>query len=503
MSKNKYDITLNVSERNNSHMGLAARVRPQQRVLELGCSSGYLSRYLKEELACQIVGVEIDSDALQQAAPFCEQVIVANLDSNAWLADIEGQQFDVVLCADVLEHLKDPVAMLASLKPFFHADSYLLVSVPNIAHASIRLELLQGHFDYESLGILDDTHLHFYTRDSLIAMLMQAGYECRDISYTSYDMADEAIDQHLANAGLEPTKEARALLHAPDAIAYQFIIEARPAPAGLLQRPPLPISPKPLVSSGTYYREKQEKIDSLEQQLVRERMRHQQHIGQLAATQLKKEPLQNVTNYWHKTTAELDGALFTLAEQLQKERERNDVLSSRIEQLEERLSCLTSDTQRLEQVLQRVHAKISYRLMRGAKNISKSITRFLRKTEQTEQQPILDVFDYNAWIAAYENVTKQALVTIKEETESWQKAPRIAVLMPLNKPDKSSLINAIESVLQQTYSNFELCIADEGVTVDYVQEIIHSYQENDPRVKAVLGETNAQASAANRSLSLN
>jgi methylase of polypeptide subunit release factors len=74
--------------------------------LELGCASGYISKFLKEELACHVVGVDIDSHAAQQAAAFCEQVIVADLDSDAWLAEIEGQKFDVILCADVLENHK-------------------------------------------------------------------------------------------------------------------------------------------------------------------------------------------------------------------------------------------------------------------------------------------------------------------------------------------------------------------------------------------------------------
>lgn len=100
-------------------MGLATRIKPNQRVLELGCSSGYLSKFLAQELTCEVVGVDINQNALLKAASYCQQTIVADLDTDSWLTEIQGQQFDVVLCADVLEHLKDPVAMLASLKPFY------------------------------------------------------------------------------------------------------------------------------------------------------------------------------------------------------------------------------------------------------------------------------------------------------------------------------------------------------------------------------------------------
>ena len=497
MSKNKYDITLNTADKNNSHMGLAVRIKPQQRVLELGCSSGYLSKYLKEELGCHIVGVEIDRDALQQAEPFCEQTVVADLDNDAWLTEIEGQQFDVVLCADVLEHLKNPAAMLASLKPFLHVDSRLIASVPNVAHATVRLELMQGHFDYESLGILDNTHLHFYTRDGFISLLMQAGYKCSDISYTTYDMADEAIEQHLANAGLEVTEAACELLHAPDAVAYQFIAEARPVSDGMAQQQlPQPLSPKPLVSSGAAYHEKQEKIDRLEHQLVIEREQHQQHILQLAAQGNNTQQQKKLFKNGHKKTHETDDTLFELAGQLHQERVRNSDLSSQVKQLEDRVTYLANDAQRLEQVLQRVHEKISYRLVRGIKDIPKGIAGLFARAEKTEEQPPKHDFSYDAWLTAYGNMPKQTLATLGDEIKGWHNPPRIAVLMPIYNPDRSFLVNAIESVLQQAYGNFELCIADDASTVDYVRDILQSYREKDQRIKVIYAEQKKQSSMA-------
>ena len=502
MSTNKYQFTLDTAEKNDSHMGLATRIKPNQRILELGCSSGYLSKFLSEDLACTIVGVDIDNLALQEAAPFCEQTIVADLDSNDWLAEIKGQLFDVVLCADVLEHLKNPAAMLASLKPFLHAKSSLLASVPNVAHASIRLELLQGHFDYESLGLLDETHLHFYTRDGLITMLMQAGYVCTDVSYSIHDLADEAIDQHLANAGLACTVAARELLHAPDAVAFQFIIEAHPAPEGVEPQLPLVLSAKPLVSSGVAYGEKQERIESLEHQLVLERSRHQQHINQLVGQ--ARNAAQKKPNSQRKNTAtEADDALFTLALQLQQERERNSDLSSLVKQLEERVTCLTNDSLHLEQVLQRVHGKISYRLVRGIKDIPRRITKFLRKTELPEQDTELEAFNYDNWLAKYDYVTEQTLLAYQEEANSWQKPPKIALLMPVYNPDKSYFLDALNSIAQQAYTNFELCIVDDASTVDYVHDILESNSAKDSRIKVIFREQHGQISVAmNSALSL-
>ena len=474
-------------------MGLAIRVKPHKRVLELGCSSGYLSKYLTEELACHVVGVDLNSEALQQAAPFCQQTIVADLDNDAWLKEIEGQKFDVVLCADVLEHLKNPAAMLTSLKPFLHQESILLASVPNVAHVSVRLELLQGHFDYESLGLLDDTHLHFYTRDGLLTMLMQAGYECCDISYSINDMADQAIDQHLASAGLVASDAARKFLHAPDAVAFQYIIEARPVDSELQQ--PLPLSPKPLVSSGVAHHEQQEKIDHLEHQLIIEREQHQQHIQQLTKQAYNKSN-QNSAQQSPQTSAQVDNALFTLAEQLQQEQQRNSDLLSKLNQLEDRVNYLSNDTQRLEKVLQRVHGKLSYRLVRGVKNLLSRESRTFNKLEKKEQQPDLKISNYDAWLAEYEDLTPQKLEMLTTEVRGWQLRPQIALLMPVYNPDRLRLVSAIESVLQQVYGHFELCIAVDASTVSYVHEILSAYQERDQRVKLLFPVASEQGAAS-------
>ena len=617
MSENKYKFTLDTTQMNDSHMGLSSRIKPQQRILELGCSSGYLSKFLKEDLACHVVGVDIDSNAAQEAEPFCDQVIVADLDNDLWLAEIENQQFDVVLCADVLEHLKDPVALLRKLQPFLHADSLLLASVPNIAHASIRLELLQGHFDYESLGLLDNTHLHFYTRDGLIAMLMQAGYICCDIAYSIQDMADEAIDQHLANVGLQASATARNFLHAPDAVAYQFIIEARPAKTELVQNLPLPLTPKPLVSSDVFYSEKQEKIVTLEQQIkylqesfiaaeqqrdterehnishqqniaqleekgsiieqqrdaerehninhqqniaqldnkiniieqqrdaerehnihhqqniaqlenkinIIEQQRdaerehninHQQNIAQLEnkiniiEQQLNAESAHNQNHLktiqtWKETTSVLDNALFDLTEQLQEQNK----FHQHIAHLEGQVAHFQNEAQHLAQVLQHVHNKASYRMVRFIKDSPKRVSGLLHSstqkpehsTDNSTENPAISASgnDYNAWLAEFGNLTKQEKALITADISSWQSAPKIAVLMPVYNPDETCLVNAIESVLQQLYGNFELCIADDASTKSHVRRVLESYSRKDTRIKVVFRDQNGHISAASNS----
>ncbi|MEE9338679.1 MAG: glycosyltransferase [Methylococcaceae bacterium] len=493
MSKNKYEFSLNTAEMNDSHMGLASRIKPKQKVLELGCSSGYLSKFLKEELACRVVAVDINRHAIEQAREFCDKVIVADLDNEAWLKDIEGETFDVVLCADVLEHLKSPVQLLSSLKPFLHSESRLLASVPNVAHASIRLELLMGHFDYESLGLLDETHLHFYTRDSLILTLMQAGYVCSDISYSIQDLADEAIDYYLEKMGLEASELTRKLLHAPDAVAYQFIIEALPVKSELVQHKPQPLTPKPLVKSGSFYGEKQERIEILEQQV--------KALSPLEL-QLKNEQEHNKNHLkaiedWQLTTSVIDNALFDLSDKLKLEQEKNGELLAQTIDLQKQVSLLHTDNQHLEEVLKRVHNKVSYRTVRGFKNA------FSKKEQQVEQlskeEAIFKTQDYDAWLAEFGEVTEKQLENYKSEIASWDNPPKIAILMPVYNPDKLCLVNAINSVINQVYSNFELCIADDASTESYVREVLQNYIEKDSRIKVSFRDNNGHISAASNS----
>ncbi|MCK5829020.1 MAG: glycosyltransferase, partial [Methylococcales bacterium] len=561
MNKNKYQFTLNTEEMNDSHMGLAMRIKPKQSVLELGCSSGYLSKFLKEELDCTVVGVDIDSYSAEQAKPFCDKVIVADLDDDAWLAEIIDQQFDVVLCADVLEHLKKPIALLKSLKPFLHEESRLFASVPNIAHASVRLELLQGHFDYESLGILDDTHLHFYTRDGFISMLMQAGYVCCDILYSTHDLADEAIDEHLKNVGLVASETTRKLLHEPDAQAYQFIIDARPAKDEIVKHLPQPLTPKPLVSSGVSYSDKQativalrEKVEGLEHNksglkqnvtdlehnLVElEKLRaqefehnrnHQNNINQLneALSNIKQQnnnEQEHNKNHlkaiqaWRETAASLDNTVFGLTDDVQVEKEKNNRLSAELSLSQEGITALqaqnthyVNEIKRMESILACVHRKVSYRGIRWAKNTSKRVIDRVKKCVKNREEPCdltqqenknidiaINEHDYNAWLTTYDNHTEKQLDSLRVEIALWKDAPKIAVLMPVYNPNRECLVNAIESVVQQVYENFELCIADDASTESYVKEVLSSYAEKDQRIKVVFREKNGHISAASNS----
>lgn len=212
---------------NHSHAQIVKRVPRYARVLELGCAGGEMSELLKSMCQAYIIGFDKNPQLAWRAQRFCDYVFTEDLDDPHSLDALEGEKFDVVTLVDVLEHLQNPLALLERIKPLLLDEGEVLLSVPNVAHASVRLELLAGNFAYEQTGILDQTHLRFFTLDSLRALIKQSGFYIADIDCTWNDVADDVIRSSLAKMGLEATSESLAKFHAPEAMAYQFIMTLR------------------------------------------------------------------------------------------------------------------------------------------------------------------------------------------------------------------------------------------------------------------------------------
>jgi SAM-dependent methyltransferase len=163
-----------------SHRLALAAVPDGARVLDVGCATGYLAVELVAR-GCEVIGAEVDAAAAQQARAWCAEVVVGDLEAPATHAAIERAAaggVDVVLCADVLEHLRDPWAVLARLRTFLRADGPQLavISVPNIGHWTARREVLRGRFPYADFGLFDRTHLRFFTRASARELAHRAGF---------------------------------------------------------------------------------------------------------------------------------------------------------------------------------------------------------------------------------------------------------------------------------------------------------------------------------------
>ena len=145
-------------------------------VLDIGCAGGRLGRQLLQTgLAERCDGIEPNAAAATQAADRLHRIWVADLETIT--EQLPWSDYDLLIMADVLEHLIDPWRVLAELHRRVRPGARLLLSVPNVRHKSVVLPLLfRGRFDYADAGIMDRTHLHFFTRSSLLDAVGRAGW---------------------------------------------------------------------------------------------------------------------------------------------------------------------------------------------------------------------------------------------------------------------------------------------------------------------------------------
>lgn len=197
-----------------------------KRVLDVGCASGYLARLMTSR-GCTVVGIDVSAEAAQAAAQYCTRTIVADLDIEPLQALLPDEEFDVAVFGDVLEHLRDPWKVLGDARKLLAYRGYAVVSVPNIAHGGIRLGLLRGEFDYSEFGILDDTHLRFFTRRTLDQLFIRAGYRVEKLERTLLPLFEPSeLVPALTESQFDPVTVERVRAD-PECDTLQFVALAK------------------------------------------------------------------------------------------------------------------------------------------------------------------------------------------------------------------------------------------------------------------------------------
>src|SRR5437764_5759510 len=135
-----------------------------------------MSRALRDRRGAAVVGGELNAEAAQLAAPYTERLLVGDAEELDLEAELGGDRFEAIVFADVLEHLRDPAALLRRVRPLVAENGVVIASIPNVAHASVRLALLGGSFRYREEGLLDETHLRFFTREGVQDLFESSGY---------------------------------------------------------------------------------------------------------------------------------------------------------------------------------------------------------------------------------------------------------------------------------------------------------------------------------------
>lgn len=200
------------------------------KVLELGCASGEFGATLKlRQPLTRITGLEFNTHAAELAKTRLDEVITTDIDSYQFTW--EPGTFDCVIAADVLEHLRDPWRVLGMVRQVLSDAGCLIVSIPNAANHNILWQLANGRFDYVDEGLLDRTHLRFFTRQTFSEALDAAGFTITSVT-PIFDDIYQNIPEDLKTKGGQFTL-GTVQVNCPDALAvenlmaYQIIFVAR------------------------------------------------------------------------------------------------------------------------------------------------------------------------------------------------------------------------------------------------------------------------------------
>jgi 2-polyprenyl-3-methyl-5-hydroxy-6-metoxy-1,4-benzoquinol methylase len=201
------------SEVSEYRLPILARVPEGANVLDVGPWTGAQGRHLMQHGGATVDGVEPDAEAAAVAAADYRELIVGPIDDGEVQAQLAGRDYDAILFLDVLEHLHDPAAVLRAARGWLAPGGSVLCSLPNVAHWRVRLALARGRFDYADNGLMDRTHLRWFTRDSARELVAGAGY--------AVTWEDAAVPQH-------PRVRVPQKLLRPELFAYQLYYEGRP-----------------------------------------------------------------------------------------------------------------------------------------------------------------------------------------------------------------------------------------------------------------------------------
>ena len=255
-------------------------VRPHSRVLDVGSGPGAVARALARR-GCHVWGIDIDSAATRLAEPWCDGVLLGDVETANLDAFLGAQRADAILFLDVLEHLRDPAAAIRRVVPFLAPGGKIILSVPHVAHAAVRLQLLAGAFPRTSKGLLDRTHLHFFDRSSLHELLRHAGVRVIDEARVVRSLEETEIPLNLSAFPQEAIDLATA---GPDADTYQFVVTVAPGAAGTsVERMPTLVSTltEHLHRAELNCRRLQERARDLDSQVDRDRCEHDRLHGAL------------------------------------------------------------------------------------------------------------------------------------------------------------------------------------------------------------------------------
>ncbi len=230
MQKYNYDLDLNSQ---NSNSQIIRHITAGTEILEFGPAFGRLTRYLQSEMNCTVDIVEVDEESGNAASAFARNACIGekngDIETFLWETILSRQTYDYIIFADVLEHLHHPELVLEKCRKFLKSGGEVLCAVPNIAHSSVIISLWNNDFTYGDVGLLDNTHIHFFTRKSFTEMAVKSGFHVLSIEEVDSKVGTNEIpwgyDAVPFNIGCE-------LKFRPEGEAYEYVFCLKDDPEG-------------------------------------------------------------------------------------------------------------------------------------------------------------------------------------------------------------------------------------------------------------------------------
>ena len=218
----KYEYNI---KRNSSPDRVTCMIGSNKKVLELGSGPGVITEKLTAN-NCVVTALEIDESAIEIVRHHCENVYQCDFNNPDWpltLKDIGD--FEILVAADVFEHLIDPLCFAKNLHQYFAPGGSLIVSIPHVGHAAIMACLLNSDFDYKSWGLLDKTHIRFFGLTNVQKLFEVAGYKIIEAEFVVVEPSDTELAKHWARL---PSSTQKELLLGKFSRIYQVVLRVVP-----------------------------------------------------------------------------------------------------------------------------------------------------------------------------------------------------------------------------------------------------------------------------------
>lgn len=218
----KYDFSFDMGQ-NDPNALILKRIQAGSVILEFGPYKGRTTKYLKENLGCKVYAVEIDKEAARECEKYTESILAADIEEYGWMQEFSDIRFDGIIFADVLEHLREPEKVMHMARQLLKEDGSIYVSIPNITHNSVLINMINNKFSYTPTGILDETHIHFWGYDDFIEFVYKIGMEPVVQNATYCGMDNEiGVDYSHVSPVLQQELTKRRYGH-----VYQFVFEMK------------------------------------------------------------------------------------------------------------------------------------------------------------------------------------------------------------------------------------------------------------------------------------